>query len=41
MGQPSLAERTVRQWEGDIATAELPDGFLVDYVRVYDLADAQ
>jgi len=27
-------------WAGDIAKAELPDSFLVDYVRVYDVVDA-
>lgn len=27
-------------WAGDITKAELPDQFLVDYVRVYDLVDA-
>lgn len=27
-------------WGGDIATANLPDKFLVDYVRVYDLVAA-
>jgi beta-glucanase (GH16 family) len=30
----------VGRWGGDIAKAELPDRFLVDYVRVYDLVDA-
>jgi hypothetical protein len=29
----------VGQWGGDISQANLPDQFLVDYVRVYDLAD--
>lgn len=28
-------------WGGDIAEAQLPDRFLVDYVRVYDLQDAR
>jgi hypothetical protein len=27
-------------WAGDIRKADLPDAFLVDYVRVYDLVDA-
>jgi len=27
----------IGNWAGDIKTAELPDKFLVDYVRVYDL----
>ncbi|MBM4020344.1 MAG: glycoside hydrolase family 16 protein [Planctomycetes bacterium] len=30
----------VGKWGGDIAKAALPDEFLVDYVRVYDLVDA-
>lgn len=29
----------VGRWAGDIAQAKLPDEFLVDYVRVYDLGD--
>jgi beta-glucanase (GH16 family) len=29
----------VGPWAGDIARAKLPDQFLVDYVRVYDLVD--
>jgi beta-glucanase (GH16 family) len=29
----------VGNWAGDIKKASLPDRFLVDYVRVYDLAD--
>jgi beta-glucanase (GH16 family) len=29
----------VGNWAGDIAKAKLPDRFLVDYVRVYDLVD--
>jgi beta-glucanase (GH16 family) len=28
-------------WGGDIAEAQLPDRFLVDYVRVYDLQEAR
>ncbi|MDH7569251.1 MAG: glycoside hydrolase family 16 protein [Armatimonadota bacterium] len=31
----------VGNWAGDVATAKLPDAFLVDYVRVYDLVDAR
>jgi len=31
----------IGKWAGDIATAELPDQFLVDYVRVYDLVDRE
>jgi len=27
----------VGPWAGDIRKAQLPDEFLVDYVRVYDL----
>ncbi len=30
----------IGDWAGDIADAKLPDRFLVDYVRVYDLVDA-
>ncbi len=26
-------------WAGDITRTKLPDRFLVDYVRVYDLVD--
>jgi hypothetical protein len=26
-------------WAGDIKTVSLPDEFLVDYVRVYDLVE--
>jgi len=29
----------VGEWAGDIAEAQLPDYFYVDYVRVYDVAD--
>ncbi len=29
----------IGDWAGDIRKATLPDAFLVDYVRVYDLAD--
>ncbi len=29
----------IGEWAGDITKAALPDYFLVDYVRVYDLAD--
>jgi beta-glucanase (GH16 family) len=29
----------IGNWAGDIKKAELPDQFLVDYVRVYDLVD--
>jgi len=31
----------VGRWGGDIAKASLPDRFLVDYVRVYDLVDPE
>ena len=31
----------IGDWAGDIAKAKLPDEFLVDYVRVYDLVDAE
>ena len=30
----------IGEWGGDIAKAKLPDRFLVDYVRVYDLVKA-
>jgi hypothetical protein len=30
----------VGPWGGRIAEAKLPDRFLVDYVRVYDLMEA-
>lgn len=29
----------IGNWAGDIKTVQLPDAFLVDYVRVYDLVD--
>ena len=29
----------IGDWAGDIKKAELPDAFLVDYVRVYDLVE--
>ncbi|MDZ7616134.1 MAG: glycoside hydrolase family 16 protein [Patescibacteria group bacterium] len=31
----------IGDWAGDITKAELPDRFLIDYVRVYDLVDAE
>ena len=31
----------IGNWAGDIKKAELPDQFLVDYVRVYDLVDVK
>ena len=31
----------IGKWGGDISKAKLPDRFLVDYVRVYDLVDAE
>ena len=31
----------VGKWGGDIGKAKLPDRFLVDYVRVYDLAEKE
>jgi len=33
-----LLSDEIGKWGGDIAKAELPDEFVVDYVRVYDLA---
>ena len=29
----------IGKWGGDITKAKLPDQFMVDYVRVYDLVD--
>jgi beta-glucanase (GH16 family) len=29
----------IGKWGGDISKAKLPDAFLVDYVRVYDLVE--
>jgi beta-glucanase (GH16 family) len=34
-----LLSDEIGSWGGDITKAKLPDRFLVDYVRVYDLAD--
>jgi arabinogalactan endo-1,4-beta-galactosidase len=31
----------ISNWAGDIGNAELPDQFLVDYMRVYDLVEKQ
>ena len=31
----------IGKWAGEIAKAKLPDAFLVDYVRVYDLVEAK
>lgn len=31
----------IGEWGGDISKAKLPDRFLVDYVRVYDVVDAE
>lgn len=31
----------IGDWAGDITKVKLPDRFLVDYVRVYDLVDAE
>lgn len=33
-------EAELKGWAGDLTKAQLPDEFLVDYVRVYDLVDA-
>jgi len=42
-GKGHLVIKTFRdevgKWGGDISKAELPDQFLVDYVRVYDAVD--
>jgi hypothetical protein len=32
-----LLSDEIGKWGGDIKKTELPDQFLVDYVRVYDL----
>ncbi len=34
-----LISDEIGKWAGDIAEAKLPDKFLVDYVRVYDLVE--
>jgi beta-glucanase (GH16 family) len=39
--QYMLLSDEVGDWGGDITKAKLPDHFLVDYVRVYDLVDAE
>ena len=31
----------IGDWAGDIKKAKLPDAFLVDYVRVYDVVDGK
>jgi beta-glucanase (GH16 family) len=36
-----LLSDEIGKWAGDIAKAQLPDEFLVDYVRVYDWVDAK
>ena len=37
--QYMLLSDEIGTWAGDIAKAKLPDQFLVDYVRVYDLVE--
>jgi hypothetical protein len=37
--QYTLLSDEIGKWGGDITKAKLPDKFLVDYVRVYDLVD--
>jgi beta-glucanase (GH16 family) len=39
--QYMLLSDEIGPWAGDIADAKLPDQFMVDYVRVYDLVDAE
>jgi beta-glucanase (GH16 family) len=39
--QYMLLSDEIGSWAGDITKAKLPDRFLVDYVRVYDLVDAE
>jgi len=34
-----LLSDEIGKWGGDIRKAKLPDEFLVDYVRVYDLVE--
>jgi beta-glucanase (GH16 family) len=36
-----LLSDEIGKWGGDIKTAQLPDECLIDYVRVYDLVEAQ
>ncbi len=36
-----LLSDEIGKWAGDITKAKLPDQFMVDYVRVYDLVDAK
>ena len=36
-----LLSDEIGKWAGDIAKAKLPDEFLVDYVRVYDLVETK
>jgi beta-glucanase (GH16 family) len=36
-----LLSDEIGKWAGDITKAKLPDRFLVDYVRVYDLVDVK
>ena len=36
-----LLSDEIGKWAGDITKAKLPDQFLVDYVRVYDLTDTK
>jgi hypothetical protein len=31
----------IGDWAGDVKKAKLPDAFLVDYVRVYDVVDSE
>jgi hypothetical protein len=37
--QYMLLSDEIGSWAGDITKAKLPDQFMVDYVRVYDLVD--
>jgi hypothetical protein len=36
-----LLSDEIGPWDGDITKAKLPNQFLVDYVRVYDLVDEE
>jgi len=39
--QYMLLSAEIGAWAGDITQAKLPDEFLVDYVRVYDVVEKQ
>jgi beta-glucanase (GH16 family) len=39
--QYMLLSDEIGSWAGDVTKAKLPDQFMVDHVRVYDLVDAE